>query len=207
MIHWRTLRSLFSLPVCWGRLGCSGSDTWDWTPFSAEHTPCSLNPRPELVFQQCQLSADLQPQRVCTPDGKIVTSQKRNLRHFKNRIINGMFLTVCNLFRLSKGASVARSPGIPQPNRSVPAARYHDVDLWAVFHAANRGIVRANNRICVRIIGQDNMSKQTLNIFPKIYKPLWQKCAIPWSVFRSWVFNCASKPPLQECAGSCKCKR
>lgn len=25
----------------------------------------------------------------------------------------------------------------------------------------------------------------------------------PWSVFKSWVFSCASKPPLQECVGSC----
>lgn len=205
MIHLWTLWSLFGPPVCWGRLGCSGSDTWDWTLFSAEHTPCSLNPRPELVFQPCQRSAGLQPQRACTPDAMIFTGQKRNLRHFKNIIT--MFLTVCNLFRLSKGASVARGPGIPQPNRSVPATGYHDVDLWAVFHAANRGIVCADNRICVRIIGQDKVNKHILKIFPKIYEPLWQNCAIPWSVFRSWVFNCASKPPLQECAGSCKCKR
>lgn len=44
-------------------------------------------------------------------------------------------------FRLGKGASVARSPGIPQPNGSVPTTGYHDIDLWAVFHATNRGVV------------------------------------------------------------------
>lgn len=30
--------------------------------------------------------------------------------------------------------------------------------------------------------------------------------SIPWSVFKSCIFNCASRPPLQECVGSCKYK-
>lgn len=59
--------SLQIAPVCWGRLGCTSSDTWDWIPSFAERSPYSSDPTPGRASQRCRRSACLRPQTACTP--------------------------------------------------------------------------------------------------------------------------------------------
>lgn len=54
-------------PACWGTLWCTASDTWDWIPSFAEHSPCSSGPTPGRVFPRCRRSASLPPPTGCTP--------------------------------------------------------------------------------------------------------------------------------------------
>lgn len=51
------------------------------------------------------------------------------------------------LLRLGESAGVARGPRIPQPHAHVPAARYHDVDLWTILHASYRSVVCSHDRV------------------------------------------------------------
>lgn len=65
-----------------------------------------------------------------------------------NKDIEICFILWLHLLWLSECASIARCSWVPQSYWSVPATRHHDIDLWAIFHATNRGIVCSNNCVC-----------------------------------------------------------